>query len=87
MFWLASLSRCTFHSISRRGHMTVEARRVTEDEFDAFLQDGRLELIDGRIITRSGLELFVGVREFEEFRGRVERGEDGFIDETESVSR
>ena len=64
--------------------MTTEARRVTEEEFDAFLQDGRFELIDGRIIARSGLELFVGVREFEEFRGRVARGADGFIEEEQA---
>lgn len=61
--------------------MSTKARRVTEEEFDAFLEHGRFEQIDGRIIAKSGLEMFVGVREFQEFRAKVARGEDGFIEE------
>jgi hypothetical protein len=60
--------------------MTIEARRVTEQEADDFVV-GKVELIDGRLVARSGLELFVGVKEFEEFRARIDRGEDGFREE------
>lgn len=42
----------------------IIARRVTLDEFCDYM--GKLEYIKGRIVTGSGIELFVGVKEFAE---------------------
>ena len=42
----------------------IIARRVTLDEFCDYM--GKLEYIEGRIVTGSGIELFVGVKEFAE---------------------
>jgi hypothetical protein len=42
----------------------IIARRVTLDEFCDYM--GALEYIKGRIVTGSGIELFVGVKEFPE---------------------
>ena len=42
----------------------IIARRITLDEFINYM--GKLEYIDGRIETGSGIELFVGVKEFAE---------------------
>jgi hypothetical protein len=42
----------------------IIARRVTLDEFCAYI--GGLDYIKGRIMTASGIELFVGVKEFDE---------------------
>lgn len=43
----------------------IAARRVTLEEFCEYL--GGLEYIHGRITTGEGVELFVGIKEFEEF--------------------
>lgn len=61
--------------------MRIEARRVSEAEYDQYLSDSGVEFIDGRLLTGPGLELFVGVTQFEEFCRRVDNGEDGFIDD------
>ena len=42
----------------------ILARRVTFDEFCNYM--GKLEYIEGRIVTGPGIELFVGVKEFPE---------------------
>jgi hypothetical protein len=42
----------------------IMARRVTLDEFCDYM--GKLEYIQGRIVTGPGIELFVGVKEFPE---------------------
>jgi hypothetical protein len=42
----------------------IIARRVTLDEFCDYI--GGLDYIHGRILTKSGIELFVGVKEFAE---------------------
>jgi hypothetical protein len=42
----------------------IAARRVTEEEADEYLAD--IELIDGKLMARSGVELFVGIKEFPE---------------------
>jgi hypothetical protein len=42
----------------------IIARRITLDEFINYM--GKLEYIKGRIVTGSGIELFVGVKEFPE---------------------
>ena len=42
----------------------IIARRVTLDEFCDYI--GGLDYIYGRILTKSGIELFVGVEEFAE---------------------
>jgi hypothetical protein len=42
----------------------IVARRVTLDEFCDYI--GGLDYINGRIMTASGIELFVGVKEFAE---------------------
>ena len=42
----------------------IIARRVTLDEFSDYI--GGLDYLRGRILTRSGIELFVGVKEFTE---------------------
>jgi hypothetical protein len=42
----------------------VIARRVTLEEFCDYI--GGLDYINGRILTKSGIELFVGVKEFPE---------------------
>ena len=42
----------------------IIARRVTLDEFCDHI--GGLDYIYGRILTKSGIELFVGVKEFAE---------------------
>jgi hypothetical protein len=57
--------------------MTVEATRISEDQFEATMLDSQLEYIDGRLLTRSAIEQFVGVREFEDFCTKVAKGEDG----------
>ena len=58
----------------------IMARRVTLNEFCDYM--GKLEYIDGRIVTGPGIELFVGVKElpesiraFEE-RKRILKGND-----------
>jgi hypothetical protein len=52
----------------------IIARRVTLDEFCDHI--GGLDYLRGRILTRSGIELFVGVKEFtESIRGLEERRE------------
>jgi hypothetical protein len=43
----------------------IIARRVTLDEFCDYTT-GKLEYIKGRIVAGSGVELFVGVKEFAE---------------------
>jgi hypothetical protein len=42
----------------------IVARRVTFEEFCEYI--GGLDYINGRIVVGSGIELFVGVKEFEE---------------------
>ncbi len=42
----------------------IISRRVTLDEFSDYI--GGLDYIYGRILTKSGIELFVGVKEFPE---------------------
>jgi hypothetical protein len=42
----------------------IIARRVTLDEFCGYI--GGLDYIYGRILTKLGIELFVGVNEFSE---------------------
>ena len=42
----------------------IMARRVTLEEFCDYM--GKLEYIEGRIVTGRGIELFVGVKEFSE---------------------
>ena len=42
----------------------ILARRVTLDEFCDYM--GKLEYIQGRILTGPGIELFVGMEEFPE---------------------
>jgi hypothetical protein len=42
----------------------IVARRVTLDEFAEYI--GGLDYLNGRILTKSGIELFVGVKEFAE---------------------
>jgi hypothetical protein len=42
----------------------ILARRITLDEFVNYM--GKLEYIEGRIVTGPGIELFVGVKEFPE---------------------
>jgi hypothetical protein len=42
----------------------IIARRITLDEFINYM--GKLEYIKGRIVTGSGIELFVSVKEFPE---------------------
>jgi len=42
----------------------IAARRVTDEEANEYLAD--IELIDGKLMARSGVELFVGIKEFPE---------------------
>ncbi len=42
----------------------IMARRVTLEEFCDYM--GKLEYINGRIVTGLGIELFVGVKKFPE---------------------
>lgn len=52
----------------------IIARRVTLDEFSDYI--GGLDYLNDRILTKSGIELFVGVREFaESIRAFKEGGE------------
>jgi hypothetical protein len=51
----------------------IVARRVTLDEFCDYM--GGLEHINGRIVTGSRIELFVGVKEFPESIKGVCRGQ------------
>lgn len=46
-------------------HDEILARRVTMEEFLNYMA-GKLEYIQGRMVTGSGIELFVGVEEFAE---------------------
>jgi hypothetical protein len=49
----------------------IIARRVTLEEFSDYI--GGLDYLRGRILTRSGIELFVGVKEFAESTGILEK--------------
>jgi hypothetical protein len=56
------------------------ARRITLDEFCDYMD--KLEYMEGRIVTGSGIELFVSVKEFpqsiralEEERKRILKGD------------
>jgi len=50
----------------------IIARRVTLEEFRDYM--GKLEYLRGRIVTGSGIELFVGVKEFAESIRTLEEG-------------
>jgi hypothetical protein len=47
------------------GDEHIIARRVALEEFSEYI--GGLDYLNGRILTKSGVELFVGVKEFAEF--------------------
>jgi hypothetical protein len=52
----------------------IVARRVSLGEFSDYI--GGLDYLNGRILTKSGVELFVGVKEFAEYiRKEEERKE------------
>jgi hypothetical protein len=50
----------------------IIARRVTLEEFCDYI--GGLDYLNGRILTKSGIELFVGVKEFTESIRALEDG-------------
>ncbi|MDR3752194.1 MAG: hypothetical protein P4K94_12005 [Terracidiphilus sp.] len=54
----------TLDEYQRMMEERIIARRVTLDEFSDYI--GGLDYIYGRILTKSGIELFVGVKEFAE---------------------
>ena len=61
----------TLDEYQRMTEERIIARRITLDEFLNYVA-GKLEYIKGRILTGSGVELFVGVKEFTESIGALE---------------
>jgi hypothetical protein len=53
--------------IARRLEEQIIARRLTDDEFWEYAASAKIERYNGRMVLKSsGIELFVGVKEFPE---------------------
>lgn len=66
----------TLDEYQRMTDERIIARRVTLDEFCDYM--GGLEYIKGKIVTGSGIELFVSVKEFPESIRALEERERGY---------
>jgi len=51
----------------------IVARRITVEEYLAWLSNTNLEYVDGQVLTRSGHEVFFGVKEFPESIREIEQ--------------
>ncbi len=69
----------TLDEYQRMTEERIIARRITLDEFLNFVA-GKLDYIKGRILTGSGVELFVGVKEFTESIGALEEEKKGKLE-------
>lgn len=69
----------TLDEYQRMTEERIIARRITLDEF--LKCAGKLEYIKGRILTGSGVELFVGVKEFPESIRALEEEKMGMLED------
>ena len=69
----------TLDEYQRMTEERIIARRITLDEFLNFVA-GKLDYIKGGILTGSGVELFVGVKELTESIGALEEEKKGKLE-------